>query len=66
MREQLQYLADVSRMPNVTVRILPLTGQHPIGTGSFILLVFPPILNADPPGDAIYYRAAHPQRDLRR
>ena len=33
MREQLAHLIDVSRLPHVTLRVLPLDGAHPIGTG---------------------------------
>jgi transcriptional regulator with XRE-family HTH domain len=54
MRAQLEHLVSVSRMPNVTVRVLPLAGSHPVGTGPFILLVFPPVLGTGPPADAVY------------
>jgi transcriptional regulator with XRE-family HTH domain len=54
MRQQLEYLAEVSRRPNVTVRVLPLAGFHPVGTGSFTLLVFPPLLGVGPSSDVLY------------
>jgi transcriptional regulator with XRE-family HTH domain len=54
MRAQLEHLVTLSRLPNVTVRILPLAGEHPVGTGSFALLVFPPVLGADNAEDAVY------------
>jgi transcriptional regulator with XRE-family HTH domain len=54
MRGQLEHVADLSRLPNVIVRILPLAGAHPVGTGSFSLLVFPPVLGADNAEDAVY------------
>jgi transcriptional regulator with XRE-family HTH domain len=54
MREQLDYLQEVSRLSNVTIRVLPLAGDHPIGTGSFILLVFPSLQGIDPGTDIVY------------
>jgi transcriptional regulator with XRE-family HTH domain len=54
MRKQLDHLVDVSRLPNVTVRVLPLDGAHPIGTGSFTVLTFPPLPGIEPPADAVY------------
>ena len=41
MRRQLERLAEASEMPNVEVRVLPLDGPHPIGTGSFYYMQFP-------------------------
>jgi len=40
MREQLERLVDSSEMPNVEVLVLPLSGRHPIGTGSFVYMQF--------------------------
>jgi len=40
MRQQLERLAESSEMPNVEVRVLPLGGYHPIGTGSFVYMQF--------------------------
>jgi transcriptional regulator with XRE-family HTH domain len=40
MRAQLERLEQVSEMPNVTLRVLALDGNHPIGTGGFIVLRF--------------------------
>ena len=54
MRRQLDYLAQASRRPNVTLRVLPLAGFHPVGTGSFSLLVFPPMLGVGPSSDVLY------------
>jgi transcriptional regulator with XRE-family HTH domain len=54
MRAQLEHLVSASRMPNVMIRVLPLTGAHPVGTGSFVLLAFPPIPGMGPPADAVY------------
>ncbi|HEY2286671.1 MAG TPA: helix-turn-helix transcriptional regulator [Streptosporangiaceae bacterium] len=54
MRRQLDYLGQVSRRPNVTLRVLPLAGFHPVGTGSFSLLVFPPLLGVGPSSDVLY------------
>jgi transcriptional regulator with XRE-family HTH domain len=54
MREQLERLVTLSRLPNVTMQVLPLAGEHPVGTGSFVLLVFPPVLDADSDEDAVY------------
>jgi len=40
MRTQLQYLAEVSELPNVDIRVLPLNGEHLLATGSFYYLKF--------------------------
>ncbi|HMH91185.1 MAG TPA: Scr1 family TA system antitoxin-like transcriptional regulator [Streptosporangiaceae bacterium] len=34
--------------------VLPLVGFHPVGTGSFSLLVFPPLLGDEPSSDVLY------------
>jgi transcriptional regulator with XRE-family HTH domain len=54
MRRQLEYLAMAAQLPNVTLRVLPLVGFHPVGTGSFSLLVFPPLLGVGPTSDVLY------------
>jgi transcriptional regulator with XRE-family HTH domain len=54
MRRQLEHLLSVSGLPNLTLRVLPLAGTHPIGTGSFTVLAFPPVLAVEPPADAVY------------
>jgi transcriptional regulator with XRE-family HTH domain len=43
MRRQLLRVAEVSEMPNVDVRVLPLNGEHPIGTGAFSYMQFPQV-----------------------
>jgi transcriptional regulator with XRE-family HTH domain len=43
MREQLLRLEEFTALPNVTLRILPLAGTHPIGTGAFSYLQFDPV-----------------------
>jgi transcriptional regulator with XRE-family HTH domain len=35
MNQQLRRLAEVSELPNVDLRVLPLDGDHPTGTGAF-------------------------------
>jgi transcriptional regulator with XRE-family HTH domain len=40
MRQQLDRLAESSGTPNVVVQILPLDGDHPIGTGAFSYMSF--------------------------
>jgi transcriptional regulator with XRE-family HTH domain len=40
MQSQIKRLLDLSERDNITLRILPLDGLHPIGTGSFVLLQF--------------------------
>ena len=40
MRTQLEYLAEVSELPNVDIRVLPLSGEHLLATGSFYYLKF--------------------------
>jgi transcriptional regulator with XRE-family HTH domain len=40
MRSQIKRLLEMSECDNVSLRILPLHGRHPIGTGAFALLQF--------------------------
>lgn len=43
MRAQLQHLIDVSQLPNITLRVLSLSGRQPVGTGAFVYFTFPQI-----------------------
>lgn len=43
MRGQLNRLAEATELPNVTIQVLPLTGDHVIGTGAFIYWKFPEV-----------------------
>jgi transcriptional regulator with XRE-family HTH domain len=43
MRAQMQQLARLSQLPNVTIQVLPFAGSYPIGPGGFALLDFGPI-----------------------
>jgi transcriptional regulator with XRE-family HTH domain len=40
MHRQLQYLIEASQLPHVDLRVLPLGGDHPIGSGAFNYLAF--------------------------
>lgn len=40
MRHQLHRLAESSLMPNVELHVLPLDGNHPVGTGEFTYMQF--------------------------
>jgi hypothetical protein len=40
MREQLQRLAATAELPSVTVRVLPLDGDHSVAVGSFVIFRF--------------------------
>ena len=40
MNSQLKKLLELSERDNISLRILPLEGRHPIGTGAFVLLRF--------------------------
>jgi transcriptional regulator with XRE-family HTH domain len=42
MREQLYRLEELAELPNLKLQVLQLDGPHPITTGSFTLLQFPP------------------------
>lgn len=53
MHGQLKYLAERSQAPNVHVYILPLDGEHPIGTGSFTYMQFPQV-HAVPLADTVF------------
>ena len=41
MRRQLEHIVEVSRLPHVSVRILPIDGEHPVLTGAFTYVKFP-------------------------
>jgi transcriptional regulator with XRE-family HTH domain len=41
MSGQLERMIEISYMPNVSVRILPLEGNHPVLTGAFTYIRFP-------------------------
>jgi transcriptional regulator with XRE-family HTH domain len=41
MRAQLEHIIEVSRLPLVRVRILPLKGTHPVTQGAFTYMRFP-------------------------
>ena len=43
MRRQLLRVTEVSEMPNVDVRVLPLGGDHPTTTGAFSYMQFPQV-----------------------
>lgn len=53
MREQLAYLAEIARLPNVTIRVLPLASQDRVITTSFVLLGFDDSRRAGL-GDVVY------------
>ncbi len=40
MRQQLELLTETSHMPNVDVRVLPLSVDHPVATGPFAYMQF--------------------------
>ena len=46
MQAQMQKLARIAGLANVTLQILTLEGNHPIGTGSFAILRFAPVHGA--------------------
>lgn len=56
MREQLEHLIQMSRLPNVRIHVLPLAAAtHPVGIGgSFLLLQFPPVPGIGPTSDVVY------------
>ena len=41
MRTQLQHIVEASRLPNISVRILPLKSDHPVAVGAFTYVKFP-------------------------
>jgi transcriptional regulator with XRE-family HTH domain len=53
MRGQLAHLDHLSRLPNVTVRVLSFAGAHPATPGGFTLLDFVPVHGTDL-GDVVY------------
>ncbi|MEU7750424.1 helix-turn-helix transcriptional regulator [Micromonospora sp. NPDC049171] len=56
MAEQLRHLAEASRLPHVSIRVLPLAaGAHDgVLAGSFVLLDFPLGLRVDPDPPVVY------------
>ncbi len=54
MRGQLARLVEMAGLPNVILRVLPLDGEHPIGTGAFMLFGFAPIPGIGPTSDIVY------------
>jgi transcriptional regulator with XRE-family HTH domain len=46
MQAQMEKLSDFASLPNVSLQILALEGNHPIGTGSFAILRFAPVHGA--------------------
>ena len=41
MREQLEHIVEISRLPSIRVRVLPLNSKHPVVTGAFTYVKFP-------------------------
>jgi transcriptional regulator with XRE-family HTH domain len=54
MRGQLAHVIEVSRLRHVSVRILPLGGEHPVLTGAFTYIKFPRLHDAPLPDVAAY------------
>jgi transcriptional regulator with XRE-family HTH domain len=54
MRRQLEYMIEASRLPHIDLRILPLDGDHPIGSGAFNYMEFPR-LHALAPQDVVTF-----------
>jgi hypothetical protein len=51
MREQLEYIAELSALPNVTIQVLPFAvGGHPAMTTPYVILSFP-----DPDDNSVVY-----------
>jgi hypothetical protein len=71
MREQLERVLDATRLPSVTVQVLPFdSGTYP-ATGSFTMLGFPSpedpdIVYRDGITDAVYLEGAHHVREYTR
>jgi transcriptional regulator with XRE-family HTH domain len=58
MRGQLERIIEVSHMPSVRVRILPLEGSHPVLTGAFTYIRFPRIHEVPLPDIATFEHLA--------
>jgi transcriptional regulator with XRE-family HTH domain len=43
MHRQLEYLVEASQLPHMDLRVLPLDGDHPIGSGAFNYMAFPQV-----------------------
>lgn len=53
MVQQLERLAELSDLPNVGIQVLPLDGDHPIGTGAFSYMQFAQVHDVNFP-DIVY------------
>lgn len=53
MREQLQHLVDMTELPNVEVRILPLSGASSLIADSFVIFDFAPVGESSKLGDVV-------------
>lgn len=53
MQSQMKQLLRLSERDNISLRILPLDGLHPIGTGAFVLLEFDKVYDVAHP-DVVY------------
>jgi transcriptional regulator with XRE-family HTH domain len=53
MIQQLERLAELSDLPNVGIQVLPLDGDHPIGTGAFSYMQFAQVHDVNFP-DIVY------------
>ncbi|MGW4246103.1 helix-turn-helix domain-containing protein [Nocardia sp. NPDC004722] len=49
MKDQLEHLVEMSKRPNITLRVLPFTAGHPLGTatGSFTIIDMKPTAGAE-------------------
>jgi len=53
MQSQIEQLLGLSERDNISLRILPLDGPHPIGTGAFVFLEFDKVYDLTTP-DVVY------------
>jgi transcriptional regulator with XRE-family HTH domain len=58
MSGQLERMIEVSHMPNISLRILPLEGNHPVLTGAFTYIRFPRIHQVPLPDAATFEHLA--------
>ncbi|MBG0827296.1 helix-turn-helix domain-containing protein [Planomonospora sp. ID67723] len=56
MRDQLERLIELSKLPNIRVQVLSLNNEHPVNTGSFFHLKFPDF------HDVVYVEMLHSAR----
>ena len=71
LRDQLEYLVDVSRHPHIGIQVLPVAlGPHAAMTGHFVIMEFPmpdpPVVYLEAVSEELYLESEHQVREYQR